>query len=35
MMAQLEQHRSNAAMTRPGAEWVRGWDDWNKAPPQT
>ena len=32
MAAQLEQHMSNQAMTRPGREWVRGWDDWNRAP---
>jgi hypothetical protein len=26
---QLDEHRDNAAMSRPGKEWVRGWDDWN------
>ncbi len=26
---QLNEHRDNAAMSRPGKEWVRGWDDWN------
>ena len=29
---QLAEHRDNAAMSRPGKEWVRGWDDWNSAP---
>ena len=28
---QLAEHRDNAAMSRPGKEWVRGWDDWNSS----
>ncbi len=28
---QLDEHRDNAAMSQPGKEWVRGWDDWNSA----
>ena len=28
---QLDEHRDNAAMSQPGKEWVRGWDDWNSS----
>lgn len=28
----LAAHRDNAAMSQPGKDWVRGWDDWNRAP---
>ncbi|CAL5229089.1 g12347 [Coccomyxa viridis] len=28
---QLNEHRDNAAMSQPGKEWVRGWDDWNSS----
>lgn len=26
----LAAHRDNAAMSQPGKDWVRGWDDWNR-----
>ncbi len=28
----LAAHAGSAAMSRPGKDWVRGWDDWNRAP---
>lgn len=28
---QLDEHRDNAAISQPGKEWVRGWDDWNSS----
>ncbi|EIE19846.1 hypothetical protein COCSUDRAFT_67604 [Coccomyxa subellipsoidea C-169] len=28
----LAAHRDNAAMSQPGKDWVRGWDDWNSSP---
>ncbi|CAL8466465.1 g6001 [Coccomyxa elongata] len=32
VVRRLAAHRENAAMSRPGKDWVRGWDDWNRAP---